>query len=297
MSVTDTYRFISRHPLTQNRKTAALARWIRWQITSRLSSHAAAVPFVNQTRLLTRRGMTGATGNLYCGLHEFEDMAFVLHFLRPGDGFVDVGANIGAYTVLATLAGARTLSFEPVPSSFQALLDNVHLNRMEHQVDTRCEAVGAASGQMRITVDADTTNRVLTADERYGGSVVNVPQVALDQALMNAPAPKLIKIDVEGYEMQVLQGASKVLAHPGVEALIIELNGCGGRYGVEDDDVHSHLGALGFVPYSYAPRGRTLASRGGIHSTQGNTLYLRNGALAQQRLSTAPAFNVLGQSL
>lgn len=45
--------------------------------------------------------MTGATGNWYCGLQEYEDMSFVLHALRPGDLFVDVGANIGSYSILA----------------------------------------------------------------------------------------------------------------------------------------------------------------------------------------------------
>ena len=46
--------------------------------------------------------MTGATGNIYCGLYEFLDMAFLLHFLRNGDLFGDIGSNIGSYTVLAT---------------------------------------------------------------------------------------------------------------------------------------------------------------------------------------------------
>jgi hypothetical protein len=52
-------------------------------------------------------GMTGATGNLYVGLHEFEEMAFLLHFLRPGDLFADVGANVGSYTILAAVAVER----------------------------------------------------------------------------------------------------------------------------------------------------------------------------------------------
>jgi hypothetical protein len=60
-----------------------------------------AMPYVNETRLLVKPGMAGATGNVYAGLHEYEDMAFVLHALRPSSRFVDVGANVGTYTVLA----------------------------------------------------------------------------------------------------------------------------------------------------------------------------------------------------
>ena len=62
--------------------------------------------------------MTGATGNIYAGLHEFVDMAFCLHLLRSGDLFVDVGANIGSYTVLASkVAGANSVTLELILKS------------------------------------------------------------------------------------------------------------------------------------------------------------------------------------
>jgi len=66
-----------------------------------------ALPFVGGSVLLAIRGMTGASGNWYCGLAEFEDMALVLHALRPGELFVDIGANVGAYSVLAVSGGGE----------------------------------------------------------------------------------------------------------------------------------------------------------------------------------------------
>src|ERR1700687_3946356 len=92
--------FIASHPLTRDRKLRAFSRLVRWQVESRLWGEMV-VPWVEGTRLAARRGMAGATGNIYCGLHEFEDMAFLLHFLRSDDVFADVGANIGSYTILA----------------------------------------------------------------------------------------------------------------------------------------------------------------------------------------------------
>jgi predicted RNA methylase len=72
--------------------------------------------------------MTGATQKIYCSLQEFEDMALLLHVLRPGDLFVDVGANVGSYTILAAgVCGANVISIEPVPSTFTHLADNIHL--------------------------------------------------------------------------------------------------------------------------------------------------------------------------
>ena len=90
MGVLNTYKFIANHPLTKDHKLSTMLRWLKWQVGSRLVPGSVAIPFVNETHLLAKPGMTGATGNIYCGLHEFEDMGFVLHFLRPGDLFVDM---------------------------------------------------------------------------------------------------------------------------------------------------------------------------------------------------------------
>ena len=105
--------FIAGHPLTRDQKVRAFCRFLCWQIKCRLQREVI-VPWIAGTNLAVRRGMAGATGNIYCGLHEFEDMAFLLHLLRPEDTFVDVGANIGSYTILAAgVCRARSIAFEP----------------------------------------------------------------------------------------------------------------------------------------------------------------------------------------
>jgi len=74
------------------------------------------VPWVGSTSQVIETGMTGATMNLYYGLHEAADMAFVLHALRPDDVFLDVGANVGTYSILVSgVAQARTTALEPIP--------------------------------------------------------------------------------------------------------------------------------------------------------------------------------------
>src|SRR5581483_7903411 len=135
---------IARHPLNRHRPFAAIGRFVAWQLGTRLLGAPVAMPFIGSTRLLVRRGMVGATGNVYYGLQEFEDMAFVVHALRQGDVFVDVGANVGSYTVLAAgVSGARCIALEPVPSTFDSLLDNVRLNDLTARVE--CHNVAAGS--------------------------------------------------------------------------------------------------------------------------------------------------------
>ena len=76
--------------------------------------------------------MKGAAHYITPRLCEFEEMAFVMHFLRPGELFVDVGANVGAFTVLAAgVAGAAVRAFEPNPGTFEMLERNVRLNGLQ----------------------------------------------------------------------------------------------------------------------------------------------------------------------
>src|SRR5262249_61074379 len=102
-----------------------------------------------------------ATGNLYVGLHEFERMAFLLHFLRRGDLFADVGANVGSYTILAAVAvGTDVIAFEPGESALSWLVRNVELNGVLDRVEVRREAVGAKSGMVFFTSGLDTMNHI-----------------------------------------------------------------------------------------------------------------------------------------
>jgi len=66
----------------------------------RLVSGPILYPYVGNLSYLARPGMAGIVGNIYMGLEDFEEQSFLLHLLQPGDLFVDVGANMGAYSLL-----------------------------------------------------------------------------------------------------------------------------------------------------------------------------------------------------
>lgn len=211
------------HPLGRRDRLGTVARILRWQLGSRVLGTAATVPFVDGTRLLVRAGMHGATGNIYVGLMEFEGMAFVAHFLREGDVFVDVGANVGVYSILAASRGARVLALEPVPASYERLLDNVHINRFQEFVDARNIGAGAEGGTLRFSTNEDSTNHVLADDESCKHAVV-VEVAPLDEIVQEAT---MLKVDVEGYEAEVLKGAGELLSKESLRAVLVELNGLG----------------------------------------------------------------------
>lgn len=303
MDLTKILRTLMNHPLNRRDRTGALVRFLRWQVGSRILGAPAAVPFAGKARLLVANGMTGATGNIYSGLHDLEEMSFTVHLLRPGDLFVDVGANVGVYTILATaVAGARAIAAEPVPTTFHRLLDNVRLNRVEERATCHNVGVGRASGVLRVTASSDTTNHVLGNGEACPDAL-EVPVRPVDE-LVGDEEPALIKIDTEGFETEVIAGGDRTFARPSLRAVLMELNGSGARYGFDEAALHRRMLALGFHPGRYDPFARavTPAESGGggpagTGGTGGNMLYVRDFAASQERVATAEPIRIPGMAI
>lgn len=292
------YNTVLSHPLTRDQKFRALSRFVRWQAGSRILKRPVAIPYVEGTRLLLEQGMTGATGNVYAGLHEFEDMSFVLHALRPSSQFVDIGANVGMYTVLAGgVAGASCLAAEPVPATYESLSDNVRLNKLGDRVDCQNVGVGEQEGELKFTDTGKSgANRVLRAPGTHG---IEVPVTTLDK-LAERVSPSddvlIVKVDVEGWETAVLKGGESVLSRSFPTALVVELNGWGERYGFDDDRTHEDLVSKGYVPVDYEPFHRRLSRRNQRHDS-GNTIYVNEVDFFSDRLENSNSYSVLDKKI
>ena len=248
------------------------------------------MPLANQAQLAISNNENYATLVYTQRLWDFQEMAFLLHFLREDDLFVD----IGGYVVLAsTIAGAESLAIEPIPATFRKLERNVRLNGIAARVDCRNIGLGAESGELKFTRALGGLNHVALAHEP---DTISVPVATLD-AVLEGRAPAMIKMDVEGYETNVLRGAGQTIARPELKALVVELNGTGTRYGFADDDVHKLIVAQGYRPCAYDPRQRKLRELADYNRADMNTLYCRADADVERRLTTAPSFEVAGQSI
>jgi FkbM family methyltransferase len=276
-----TWRFICSHPLASQNIPAAFSLWLKWQIGSRILNLPVIIPFVGGSHLVVEQGMTGATGNIYAGLHEFADMAFCLHLLKPGDLFIDVGANVGSYTVLASkVAGANSFSLEPVPATFKRLRRNVILNDIGSLVDARCVAVGSTTGTIMFSASLDTMNKVVNAD--YSGSSIEVQVDSLD-AMLGGLQPTLIKIDVEGFEPDVMAGAANTLRCDSLLAILIE---------TVTPEIQDILQKSGFELTTYDAFNRKLLNP--VEHSGNNYLWIRNPEQVQSRCQSASKHQVLG---
>ena len=287
---------ITKHPLNQQNKTQAVGRFLRWQLASRLIPGELVIRWINDSRLIVRSGDAGLTGNIYCGLHEFQDMGFLLHALRKKDLFVDIGANLGSYTVLAgAVVGARVIPIEPIPQTFVRLCDNIRINNLSENVTAFNVALGKEKGKLRFSKNLDTVNHVLI-NEADDIEFIEVPVRTLD-SILEGTVPWLIKIDVEGFESPVLSGAHGVLESEDLCAVILELNGSGKRYGYVDSDIVKLMADYKFCPYEYDPFKRTLSEIPNKTEFRGNALFIKNIRLARSRVEQADPVNVFGRVL
>jgi len=169
------------------------------------------------------------------------DLQFLNDYLEPGDVMVDVGANIGETVLTAAIrvgSSGRVIGIEPHPRTFRFLADNLRLNGVAN-VDLINRAVGAVSGVVQFSDDRrDDMNRV-------GGGDIQVPVETLDSLVPAGAAIALLKVDVEGYERFVFEGAPEVLAR--TACVFFEVSGPHfATFGYRTADVLDLLLASGF---------------------------------------------------
>lgn len=287
--------YINHHPLARRHKLKAYYRFFSWQLSQLFFPHEAIYPFAGNTKLVVKKGLTGATGNIYTGLHEFSDMSFLLHFLCKEDLFFDIGANVGSYTVLASgCVGARTVAFEPVPSTFLWLLKNIKINSLQQKVNGLNIGLGSAKSILHFTSSYDTINHVISKNEiQHEKNFVEVQVETFDEVASKNGVPVLIKIDVEGFETEVLRGMSGSLKAATLKAVIIELNGSGLRYGYDESWIHQHLKEHHFLPYEYEPFTRSLHLLEQFGSR--NTIYIRDPEFVKERLKKAKKIKIFSE--
>jgi FkbM family methyltransferase len=146
--------------------------------------------------------------------------------LVPGTTFVDVGAHIG----LLTLAGARAvgasgkvLAIEPVPLCFELLQRSLILNGLAERVEGKCQAVGAHHARCKFFVRDVLGHSSLTRGEfAADGDEIEVSVAPLDELVRPSQRVDLIKIDVEGAELAVLEGMTRVIAENPELSIIAE---------------------------------------------------------------------------
>ena len=171
-------------------------------------------------------GMDTIASQLLRGTYEPKTRELFTQLLGPGKTLVDVGANVGYFTVLGALlvgSGGRVIAFEPEPTNHGLLADNIRRNDLG-QVLVRNQAVAAEPGELFLDVNPAESgwHRLATDNSPASHRKVPVTVTTVDLVLSElGGAVDVVKIDVEGFEPAVVAGMTQtVAANPDISVIL-----------------------------------------------------------------------------
>lgn len=146
----------------------------------------------------------------WLGINEVAKRRLMAQVIKPGTVVYDIGANVGSYTILTSVLtgdSGNVYAFEPLPDNLQYLHRHIKLNNL-HNIEVHEVAVWNKSGTVKFQ---GTSDRVTSHISDEGS--IEVKTVSIDSLVFDGPLspPDIIKIDVEGAETGVLEGAQKTL--------------------------------------------------------------------------------------
>jgi FkbM family methyltransferase len=216
-------RQVWNHPSNRDHRLRSLGRAVGWQVSKRLSARPRDVGFYGFTLRCHPDSNSGSNVIYFTERFDPDEMAVVESLLDEGDGFVDVGANIGTYALMARRfvgPSGHVVAFEPDPVAARRLRENVELNGLSNIVVHQA-AVTGEPGWVEMLVGYDVSNSIAPASEPHQ-STRTAEAVTLDEALSSHHFA-VGKLDVEGFEVDVLRGATSRLAAADPPVWIIEI--------------------------------------------------------------------------
>jgi FkbM family methyltransferase len=194
----------------------------------------------------------------YKELHR-EDEEVIMSLLKEGDVYVDVGANIGTTTLAGALsvgASGKVIAFEAHPRTVKGLQKSIDLNpKLKERTSVRFVAIGQEVGITHISDLAMDDINFLT------DKGIEVPLSTLDVELADVKHIDLIKIDVEGYEKQVFEGAKETLKKT-KQIYFESFEPNFTRFNYTLDDILEQLAKANFTVYSLKNSKKTQVTRG-----------------------------------
>jgi FkbM family methyltransferase len=243
-------RFVWDHPANTDQRTRALLRAVRFQVRGRVLHRRTLARLGDRSVIWADLHRNGASMVVYANPPNYDEMLAWRNHLQSGDLFIDVGANVGSYTIWAAELGAEVIALEPAADTFALLEENIALNG--YQVRAVCAAAGAAPGTARFTAGLDSVNR-LAPDGHAETEVVTVDSLLGDRVAAG------MKVDVEGFELGVLRGCERALADHRIKLIQLEWNATSLRATGEGRETTAALLAMHGYSLYRAGRGGSLA--------------------------------------
>lgn len=146
-----TLQHIWGHPNCKSNQLQSIIRFISWQLYKRIYKKPIDIQLIPNVTIRCHPKGYAASHVHYCGLYDYDEMNFLLRYLRSEDSFLDVGANVGVYSLLAAsiITSGEIFSFESLPKNYSRLEENLKLNHFE-QAKTYPVAIYDNQGEISL---------------------------------------------------------------------------------------------------------------------------------------------------
>lgn len=214
--------YILDNPSNEGQKLRRLAMAAGWQLWKRAGGAPLIITLDNGLRFIAEPASGNSVGVIYTRIYEPEYVLFLRKHIVPDGSIIDVGAHAGLFTLLLAHLCRGGACFEPAPDTFQLIGANFRLNDL-----SAYQLVNAAVGKQDGSIGFAIQQSFGGGNKIDDSSTLRVPLLTIDSHLAKNPLPaplSLFKIDVEGAELEVLEGARKTLESNPAALLIIENN-------------------------------------------------------------------------
>ena len=285
---------IFQHPLNTNNKLLALFRFLSFNLKKVTNKKRVIFNWVEDAKLIFDNSKINNLSqrqikfNYYLGLAEYEEMAFLIHALKKDEVFVDCGANLGLYTILASkVIGANSISFEPHPDTVKKLFDQLEINDLKDKVKIISKALGDRIGSVRFSNDKDALRRKVLDNEKKLENFIDVQMTTLDSELENLAQNFILKMDLEGFEFKALEGARNILIKKNLKAIIIENNQT-----ADNNLVHKILSEFNFFRIEYFPKNRQIKLSKNNLDKKLNHIYIKDIDIIQKDCVSSKKYKI-----
>lgn len=226
---------------------------------------------------------------------ELEEIDFLQRYIRPGDTFIDIGTNVGLFSLHASKTmghSGRVISFEPSSPTIERLKENIALNDFTN-IEVIAKGLSSQPGFLDLVVAGNGYDAFNSFAAPAMGTITHKEKVEVTtmdffstQKKIALKDVSLVKVDVEGWELQVLKGGRNFFGDADAPVLLVEFTETNAQNaGTSCLELGNFLGELGYTLYAYDANNRKL-----VLEPFGNTYDYKNLIASKNNRSGLSAF-------
>jgi len=259
MKLLSSFLNLIRNPYNRNKKFLFLLKLLWWKANQKFFRLPVVIPLFKNIQCICYPQSSFGGLIVYSTYPEYSETKLVQKLLRENSLFIDVGANIGYYSLLAAsvIKKGKIFAFEVEKRALNNFYENINLNKLEDKIEVIEKLVSDKDGYERFIVSTESEVSRIVGGSQKSKDFLRFPCIKLDSFAKeeNISFIDFLKVDVEGAEYKVLKGAEELLRGKRIKYLLFEVNKNIKDYDGSKKDVFEMLSDFGYKIYKFVDGG------------------------------------------